>query len=71
MEDSPVEIMLKGGPLDGETATIAVSSTTYSVRIENRHVVYDQSNERTDRGQQVFIHRPASTVKGNGGKRGT
>lgn len=64
MEESPVEIMLKGGPLDGEAATIAVASTTYSARIENRHIVYDQSNERTDRGQQVFIHRPGPTVKG-------
>ncbi len=59
-----MEIVLKGGPLDGETVTIAVSSTTYSIRIENRQVVYKQSNERTDRGQQVFIHRPGPTVKG-------
>jgi hypothetical protein len=58
-----MEIVLKGGPLDGETVTIAVASTTYSTRIENRHVVYKQSNERTDRGQQVFIHRPGPAVK--------
>jgi hypothetical protein len=64
MEFSPMEIYLKGGPLDGGTVTIAVSSTTYSTRIENRHFVYEQSNERTDRGQQVFIHRPGPTVKG-------
>jgi hypothetical protein len=63
MEDSPVEIILKGGPLDGETVTIAVSSTRYSARVEDRHVVYDQSNERTDRGQQVFIHRPGPKAK--------
>lgn len=58
-----MDIVLKGGPLNEQTVTIAVSSTTYSTRIENRHVVYDQSNERTERGQQVFIHRPAPVVK--------
>jgi hypothetical protein len=54
-----MDILLKGGPLNGQTVSIAVSSTTYTTRIENRHVLYDQSNERTDRGQQVFIHRPS------------
>lgn len=52
-----MDILLKGGPLDGQTVAIVVSSTTYRTRIENRNVFYDQSNERTDRGQQVFIHR--------------
>ena len=32
--------------------------------IQSRHIVYEQSNERTDRGRQVFVHRPAATVKG-------
>jgi hypothetical protein len=64
MEFSLMEIVLKGGPLDGQTVTIAVSSTTYSARIDNRQFLYDQSNQRTDRGQQVFIYRPGPTVKG-------
>ena len=64
MELSPMEIVLKGGPLDGETVTIAVSSTTYSTRIDNRHFVYEQSNQRTDRGQQVFVYRSGPAVKG-------
>ncbi|WP_406698932.1 hypothetical protein V5E97_08595 [Singulisphaera sp. Ch08] len=52
-----MDITLKGGPLDGEVVSITVSSTTYRTQIENRHVVYDQTNERTERGQQVFTHR--------------
>lgn len=54
-----MDIVLRGGPLNARTVTIAVSSTTYSTRFEDRHLLYDQSNDRTDRGQQVFIHRPA------------
>jgi hypothetical protein len=58
-----IDILLKGGPLDGETVTFSASRRTYSTQIENRHVAYDESNERTERGQPVFTYRqPLSSV---------
>ncbi|MHC5537343.1 hypothetical protein ACYOEI_03795 [Singulisphaera rosea] len=61
-----MDVVLKGGPLDAQTVTIAVARTTYSTRIDDRLVVYIQSNERTERGQQVFLHRPAQAATNNG-----